>query len=338
MDINEIERRVDRTIAAPIPVNADLGGLTLENMGQVMEFAKLMSVSGAAVPKYLRGNPGACLAICSRALRWKMDPFAVAEKSYMVVNKGEERVAFEAQLINAIVTARAPLKGRLRHEIIGDGDDRRCVVWGTFKNEDAPHKYTSETLGKLREARGRNEYGNLKGSPLWENQPEVQLAYSAVRQWCRLYASETILGVYTPDELEDGSKAVDVTPSKTEMLAQRLKDQKAQHADTRRGFDAEYVAKQAALSSTIEGDVNSDEAEIKGESDDGGNEPDADGRSGNAGDRADADRDQGGSEASGGDDREVVREPAGSQAEDTEEGEEGNASDRQAKPKPKTKR
>jgi len=339
MDINEIERRVDRAIAAPIPVNADRGGLTLENMGQVMEFAKLMSVSGAAVPKYLRGNPGACLAICSRALRWKMDPFAVAEKSYQVINKGEERVAFEAQLVHAVVTARAPLKGRLRHEIIGEGDDRRCVVWGTFKNEDAPHKYTSETLGKLRDARGRNDYGAVKGSPLWDNQPEVQLAYSAVRQWCRLYASETLLGVYTPDELEDGSTPKDVTPTKTELLTQRLKDQKAQHADTRRGFDADYVAKQAALSSIIEGDVNSDEAETKGERDDGGsNEPDAARGADGAGDRRDGDRDQGGSEGGLNDDQSVGGGSAGEQAPDAEEGEEGSAPNRQAKPSPKGKR
>src|SRR6188768_1266564 len=116
MDITEIERRVDRAIAAPITVNAEIGGIALQNMGEVMEFAKLMSVSGSAVPKYLRGNPGGCLAICSRALRWQMDPFAVAEKSYQVVNKGEERIAFEAQLVHAVITARAPLKTRLRYE------------------------------------------------------------------------------------------------------------------------------------------------------------------------------------------------------------------------------
>jgi len=106
VDVVELEKRVDRAIAAPIPINAEVGGVALENMGQVMEFAKLMAVSGAAVPKYLRGNPGACLAICSRALRWQMDPFAVAEKSYMVTNKGEERIAFEAQLVHAVITAR----------------------------------------------------------------------------------------------------------------------------------------------------------------------------------------------------------------------------------------
>ncbi|HET9537759.1 MAG TPA: recombinase RecT [Mesorhizobium sp.] len=336
MDITEIERRVDRAIAAPIPVNADIGGLTLENMGQVMEFAKLMSVSGAAVPKYLRGNPGACLAICSRALRWQMDPFAVAEKSYMVVNKGEERVAFEAQLVHAVITARAPLKTRLRMEIKGTGDDRRCIVSGHFRGEETPHVYESETLGKLRDARGRNEYGNIKGSPLWDTQPEVQLTYSAVRQWCRLHASETLLGVYTPDELHDGT-TVDVTPSKTDAIAQRLKDRKAKHAD-HRGFDAEHVTREAAMRSVVEGDVNTDEAKQEGETDGISNEPDDQGRQDGSADRADADRSKERSGGGVGDDREVVREPTGEEGADSldqREAEERNAFPQPQKPKGK---
>ena len=288
-NIEELERRIDHAIAAPIVVNAEMGGISLGTMGEVMEFAKLMAVSGAAVPMYLRGNPGACLAICSRALRWQMDPFAVAEKSYMMVNPKtkEERIAFEAQLVHAVITARAPLKSRLRHEILGEGDERRCRVWGTFRGEDKQHEYTSETLAKLIKARGRNEYGNVKGSPLWDTQPEVQLAYSTYRQWCRLYASETLLGVYTPDELHE-SNMVDVTPPNTpiENLKQRLRDAKKAHVEAKtesRGFDADHVGKEAAArSSIIDGEVNSDDAEQKevndGDFDRRGNEPDTEGR------------------------------------------------------------
>ena len=199
--------------------------MALENLGQLLEFAKLMAISGAAVPKYLRGNPGACLAICSRALRWRMDPFAVAEKSYMTSSRGgEERVCYEAQLVHAVIEARAPLQGRLRHEIIGEGDGRRCKVWGLFKGERTPHVYTSETLGKLRDARGRSDTGVLKGSPLWLHVPEVQLCYSAVRQWCRLYSPDTLLGVAATDEF-DATEPLDAGDT-VAGLARRLKDAK----------------------------------------------------------------------------------------------------------------
>ena len=244
IDVTEIEKRVDKAIAAPVPVNADLGGVRLENLGQVMEFAKLMSLSGVAVPKWLRGNPGGCLAICSRALRWGMDPFAVAEQSYQAIGKGGiEHLGFMSQLIHAVITANAPLKGRLRSEIIGTGDDRRCKVWGTFRGETKPHEYTSETLGKKIAAIGVNDKGELKGSPLWRTDPDVQLTYSAVRQWCRLHSSETILGVYAPDELE--SEPVDDVVS---SLSQRLRDAKMASVGAR-GFDVAHVA------SVIEGEA-----------------------------------------------------------------------------------
>src|SRR4029077_12554136 len=78
----DIEKRIDHAIAAPMPIDNAGGGLAPQTAGEAMELAKMMAVSGAAVPVWLRNNPGCCLAICFRALRWQMDPFAVAEKSY----------------------------------------------------------------------------------------------------------------------------------------------------------------------------------------------------------------------------------------------------------------
>jgi predicted transcriptional regulator len=251
VDVEKIAERIDHAIAAPITINGEAGGVALETMGQMMEFAKLMSISGAAVPKYLRGNPGACLAICSRAMRWGMDPFAVAEQSYMVMNKGEEHVAYMSQLVHAVVESRAPLTGRLRHEIIGEGDDRRCKVWGTFKGEDAPHEYTSLTLKDFQGGRRVNkDTGNKSGSPLWDSNPEVQMYYSATRQWARMFCPDVLLGVYALDELDDAT-IVDVTPPSEVVsdLAQRLRDAKIANAD-QRGHDAAHVT------TTIEGQVD----------------------------------------------------------------------------------
>jgi RecT family len=221
IEAEDIEKRIDRVITAPIPIENAGGGIVPRTWGEAMEFAKLMAISGAAVPKWLRNNPGGCLAICSRALRWRMEPFAVAEKSYLAIGKGgTEHIGYEAQLVHAVVIASAPLKGRLRYTILGAGDERRCKVWGTFKGETQPHEYTSETLGKKIADIGTNDKGQLKGSPLWLTDPEVQLAYSAVRQWARLFSPETLLGVYTPDEIPD-TEPVDVTPP-LEALAKRL--------------------------------------------------------------------------------------------------------------------
>jgi hypothetical protein len=335
VEVSDIERKIDRAIAAPIVINAELGGVSLETMGQVMEFAKLMAVSGSAVPKYLRHNAGGCLAICSRALRWHMDPFAVAEKSYQVNNKGEERIAFEAQLVHAVITANAPLKHRLRYEIIGADDERRCKVWGTFKGESEPHTYTSETLGKIKANRPkRRESEGYGGSPLWDTNPEVQLAYSTVRQWARLFSSETLLGVYTPDEIEDDGP-VDVTPITS--LANRLRDAKKAHVDGSRGFDAAHIAQAGA--SVIEGEANESHAEKETGSEAikrSGDEPVGEGRGDDVGDRGDDHHHEGGGGPIGGAGEEIRSEPAGAavRLEGQAEGQ-GDKGPRAPKPRPR---
>jgi hypothetical protein len=247
MDVAEIEKRVDRVIAGAVVVSNEIGGVKFASMVEVMEFAKLMAVSGAAVPAHLRANPGACLGIVVQALEWRMSPFAVANKSYIA----NDRTAYESQLIHAIVEARAPLRGRLRYKIVGEGDERRCEVSGLFRGETEPHVYLSETLAKLRDARGRNDRGTVKGSPLWEAQPEVQLFYSASRTWARMYCPDVILGIYAVDELPD-NEPVDVTLNKVDDYVQKLRDARASRASV--GFDADK------LRTIVEGEVNSDDA------------------------------------------------------------------------------
>src|SRR5690348_10091498 len=83
-DLERIENKIDRTIAGAVTVSDSVGGIMFQNMSEVLEFAKLMSVADVAVPKHLRGNPGACLSIVTQALEWRMSPFSVANKSYSV--------------------------------------------------------------------------------------------------------------------------------------------------------------------------------------------------------------------------------------------------------------
>jgi len=331
MDAAEIEKKVDRVIAGAVVVSDEIGGVKFSSMVEVMEFAKLMAVSGAAVPAHLRANPGACLGIVVQALEWRMSPFAVANKSYIA----NDRTAYESQLIHAIVEARAPLAGRLRYTIFGEGDERRCRVVGKFKGEAEPHIYVSETLGKLRDARGRNDRGTVKGSPLWEAQPEVQLFYSASRTWARLYCPDVILGIYAVDELPD-NEPVDVTPipSKSDEYVQRLRANRAASVNT--GFDADKV-----MRTIMEGEVNSDNA--KEEKKDGESTKGRDAKPVDEGQRKDddgrpvLDRDARGLGAVGDENPVDGSQPAGGVA-----GQEGGAqgdllSEKAAKPKGKRK-
>jgi hypothetical protein len=196
-----IEERIDQNRVGQVALSDRTGGLAFANLAEVMETAKLMSIAGAAVPMHLRNKPGECLAICIQAFEWRMSPFAVANKSYVV----NDRLSFESQLIHAVIEQRAPLKGRLRHEFSGEGDSLTCKVWGTAIGEDEPLVFVSSPIAKI----------TPKNSPLWKTKPALQLYYNASRDWCRMYFPDVVLGVYSRDEIEDHigpERARDVTP------------------------------------------------------------------------------------------------------------------------------
>lgn len=179
-------------------------GETNIDLGQAMEFAKLMALS-LFVPKHLRSKPADCLAVFMQANRWSMDPFAVANKTYFV----NDRIAYEAQLVNAVINQSRVLKERLTIEHFDRGTSTHtCKVTGQFKGENKTHEILQE-INTI----------TIKNSPLWKQAPAQQLAYYTTRLWVRMYAPEVLLGVYTPEEIESIGydqrgpyEAKDITP------------------------------------------------------------------------------------------------------------------------------
>jgi hypothetical protein len=192
-----------------LSVSNALGGIAFTNMAEVMSFGSLMANSGVAVPAFLRSNPGACIAVCIQAIEWRMSPYAVANKSYVV----NDRISYESQLIHAVIEQRAPLVGRLRNRYTGEGNDRRCIVWAHVKGEKDPLEFQSATFGQIQP----------KNSPLWKTKPDLQLYYNAARDWARMYFPDVILGVYSTDELED-APPIRNAAALTERLNKQLGD------------------------------------------------------------------------------------------------------------------
>lgn len=182
-----ISNKIDRQLIGRVRFGGNI--IQVETVDQAMEVAKMMALAKQAVPKHLRGEPGICLAVIMQAREWDMAPYAVARKSYIV----NDQLAYESQLIHAVIESRAPLKGRLRCRYEGEGQSRKCIVFGTFKGEAEPHEYESPQLKDIR----------IKNSPLWKDDPDQQQFYYASRAWARKWCSDVLLGVYTPDEMRD---------------------------------------------------------------------------------------------------------------------------------------
>lgn len=194
-----IEGRIDQSVTKGTAI-ATTGPRVpvFASMAEILEFAKVMSVSGIAVRAHMRNNPGVCAAICMQAQRWEMDPFMVGNKSYAV----NDQIAFESQLITAVINTRAPIVGRLKTRFIGEGAKRKCIAFGTFKGDDAPTEVESPEFAQI----------TPKNSPLWKTDPDQQLAYYTKRLWARREAPEVLLGVYDGDELPAPGEPRDITP------------------------------------------------------------------------------------------------------------------------------
>lgn len=185
----------------------------MEQMGRL---AEMMANGRATVPMHLQGNPADCMAVIMQAAQWRMNPFAVAQKTHVVSGT----LGYEAQLVNAVVCSSTKVKDSFHYEWFGDwsrvignfvtktsqkgnqyqapnwtaADEKGLGirVWATLKGESEPR--VLELL--LSQAQVRN-------STLWASDPKQQLAYLAVKRWARLYAPDVILGVYSADELDD---------------------------------------------------------------------------------------------------------------------------------------
>jgi hypothetical protein len=210
-----------------VPVDSGMSALTIMNdeamFNRMVRFAQIMATGKATIPKELQ-NEGDCMAITMQAMNWKMNPFSVAQKTHFINGK----IGFEAQLVAAAVENSGAIVGGFHFEWFGpwekvigkfeikrnsDGKEYRVPGWAlkdeegigvrvsaTKKGESEPR--TIELL--LAQARTRN-------STLWADDPKMQIAYLGEKKWCRLYTPGVLLGVYTPDELED-PVIHDVTP------------------------------------------------------------------------------------------------------------------------------
>jgi hypothetical protein len=108
----QIESSTDLPVIA-----SDTSALILDaaSMDRMYRMAEIMATGKSTIPQHLRGNVGDCMAVVMQAVQWKMNPFAVAQKTHFVNNQ----IGYEAQLVNAVITTLAPTRDRLHYDWFG---------------------------------------------------------------------------------------------------------------------------------------------------------------------------------------------------------------------------
>ncbi|WP_145548510.1 RecT family recombinase [Yersinia massiliensis] len=215
----------------PSTMSASNAIFNVQALAQLTAFANLMSDSTVTVPAHFVGKPADCMAVIMQAMQWGMNPYSVAQKTYLVGGV----LGYEAQLVNAVVTSSNVIQGRFHYKYGGDWSKCTKTKETTIKKSGKNGSY--EVTQRVKDWSDSDEDGlficvgaqirgedeitwgepvylssvGIRNSPLWATNPKQQIAYLAVKYWSRLYCPEVILGVYTPDELEQRTEK-DISP------------------------------------------------------------------------------------------------------------------------------
>lgn len=194
-----------------------------------------------------------CFMVVNQAVRWGLDPFAVAQGVSVVHGK----LCYEGKLVAAVLQAKASLS--LKHYFTGHSrsDDYRIYL--------SDVKLTDEMIAALEPGIRFNDAqvfdGSVgewkttgKGTPWTPKNYTRMLVYRGTRDWCRIYEPALMLGVYTPDEMltmENGTRlreARDVTPQTTlaKQIAARQATMQSEESpqELQDGFNADFVEEQ----------------------------------------------------------------------------------------------
>lgn len=224
---------------APNTISASNAIFNVQALTQLQSVAGLMAQAAVTVPEHLRGNTADCMAIIMQAMQWGMNPYAVAQKTHLVNGV----LGYEAQLVNAVISSSNAIVGRFHYEYEGDwskcASSREEIVkkpakgGGTYDKKEmvrgwnsADEQGLSVRVGAVIRGESEITWGEpiflssviTRNSPLWISNPKQQIAYLALKYWARLYCPAVVLGVYTPDEVEQRTeKEINPAPQRVSL-------------------------------------------------------------------------------------------------------------------------
>lgn len=209
---------------------------------RVSQVAARLSKAAGITPKHLVGQPEACFAVVSRAITWRLDPFAVAMATYQTPGG---QIGFEGKLVLAILESSGRLAGGVRFEHYGDwshvqgrfqiresqkenGKSTKYAV-PTWSDDDARAGRPSSDVYPLAQSCGVRVSARLHGeqtarhldfdliqaqprnSTLWATDPKTQICYTAARRFANAVMPALMMGV--PFDPLDNAPTIDITPT-----------------------------------------------------------------------------------------------------------------------------
>lgn len=199
----------------------------------VWKVASFMAGAKGMVPSTLVDNPGACFAIVCKAGAWGMDAFALAQHSF----QHQGQIGYEGKIYQAVMESFGGVI--FEHEYFGD--------WGKYlksgkrpkKDGIEPEEYelgikiTGEfPSGVKKELSVQLSQCFPRLSTNWQNDPEMQIYYAAMKKFSRKFCNSMMLGVRDWEDIAS-SEMKDITPKNTQSnaesaITQAMKDQEVE--------------------------------------------------------------------------------------------------------------
>lgn len=179
-------RKVDRMVVTDVVPIFDTAKFEhMQRIANVMARCALVP-AGLKVKDDIDGTMANCFLVVNQAVRWGMDPFAVAQCSSVIQGK----LCYEGKLVSAVMQKHGV---NLEFDFFeeGKGDALGVIVRGTLPGEQ-----------RAREVRGTVAQWKTANDQ-WKKDPRAMLCYRGARAWSRIHNPAPMLGVYTPDELEE---------------------------------------------------------------------------------------------------------------------------------------
>jgi hypothetical protein len=144
------------------------------------------------VPQQYQGHAEDCFVGMQMAMRLGVDPLMFMQASYVV----HGRPGMEAKFVIALINSSGLFGGPLQFEINGNGDDKGCYAYTTWKATG--EKITGPRVDmKMAKAEGWTK--NSK----WQTLTDLMLRYRAAAFFGRTVCPERLMGMQTVEELEE---------------------------------------------------------------------------------------------------------------------------------------
>ena len=146
------------------------------------------------VPMAFQGKIDDCFIICQLAIRMRVDPFMLMQATYVV----HGRPGFEAKLAIALLNASGKIRGTLKTQFSGEGDEYGCQAI-------AVDAQSGETIHgpRITWKIVKAERWNAKDGSKWLTMPEMMFIYRACSWFIRANYPEVLMGMQTLEEVED---------------------------------------------------------------------------------------------------------------------------------------